>query len=278
MLAHPALAGELPQPGTLAHVARFLPRVHRAARQRASLVRHDELLVVFEGCAEAGAGGAGAVGAVEGEELRGRVGELDVGMERAAEALGEAQAGFAGGRGRAHDHGFAQALDEGHSEGVGQAVAYSWIDGQPVDHHQGFARNCQVGARAGGITRARRGQIDHRAVRHDAKEPGGAQRLHHLGVRGAPAGLERKRHHDSLPGGQREHTVHRPGHRVPADPAAAARAVRVPDARPQQPQVVVDLGRGAHRRAAGAGRVLLLDRHGGRDPFHRLDPRLAHAV
>ena len=77
---------------------------------------------------------------------------------------------------------------------------------------------------------------------------------------------------------QREHRVDDGLHGVRAHLAAAQRAERVADARPEQPQVVVDLGRRADGRARRLGRVLLLDRDGGREPVDRVDVGLLHAL
>ena len=60
------------------------------------------------------------------------------------------------------------------------------------------------------------------------------------------------------------------------DRAAAHVAMGVTDTRPQQPQVVVDLGDRADRRARVARRRLLIDRDRGRQPLDRVDVRLVH--
>jgi hypothetical protein len=53
-------------------------------------------------------------------------------------------------------------------------------------------------------------------------------------------------------------------------------AVRGPDPCPEQPQVVVDLGHGADRRARVARGRLLVDRDRRREAFDRVDVRLLH--
>jgi hypothetical protein len=77
---------------------------------------------------------------------------------------------------------------------------------------------------------------------------------------------------------QLQHRIDRRAHRVRVHAPVALRAVCVADARPEQPEIVVDLRGGPDRRAARLGRVLLLDRDRGRDPLDRVDERLLHAL
>ena len=60
------------------------------------------------------------------------------------------------------------------------------------------------------------------------------------------------------------------------DLLAAGGAVRHPDPRPEQAQVVVDLGHGADRRARVARGRLLVDRDRRREPLDRVDVGLLH--
>ena len=60
------------------------------------------------------------------------------------------------------------------------------------------------------------------------------------------------------------------------DLLAALRAERGPDPRPEQPQVVVDLGHGADRRARVARGRLLVDRDRRREALDRVDVGLLH--
>ena len=64
--------------------------------------------------------------------------------------------------------------------------------------------------------------------------------------------------------------------RLPGDRASADRAVRPADPRVQQPQVVVDLGDRADRRARVARGRLLVDRDRRREPVDRVDVGLLH--
>ena len=76
--------------------------------------------------------------------------------------------------------------------------------------------------------------------------------------------------------GQRHHVVDDLLDRLPGDRLAADVAVRVPDAGPQQAQVVVDLGHGPDRRARVARGGLLVDRDRRREALDRVDVGLVH--
>ncbi len=76
--------------------------------------------------------------------------------------------------------------------------------------------------------------------------------------------------------GQRHHAVGDLLDRLPLDRLAALGAVRVPDPRPEQAQVVVDLGHRADGRARVARGGLLVDRDRRRQPLDRVDVRLLH--
>ena len=74
---------------------------------------------------------------------------------------------------------------------------------------------------------------------------------------------------------QRQHLVDDLLDALPLD-GVAVRAVRHADPCEQQPQVVVDLGDGADRRARVAARPLLVDRDGRRQPVDLVDVGLLH--
>ncbi len=63
---------------------------------------------------------------------------------------------------------------------------------------------------------------------------------------------------------------------LPHDRAAALGTVRLADASPQQPHMVVDLVDGSDRRAGIAGGGLLVYRYRGRETFDEIDIRLIH--
>jgi hypothetical protein len=64
--------------------------------------------------------------------------------------------------------------------------------------------------------------------------------------------------------------------RLAGDRAAADRAMRPADARVEEPEVVVDLGDGADRRARVPRRRLLIDRDRRAEPLDRVDVGLLH--
>jgi hypothetical protein len=77
---------------------------------------------------------------------------------------------------------------------------------------------------------------------------------------------------------EREHARRHLLERLAADRRVAARAVRDADARPEQTQVVEQLGGGAHRRARATRDGGLLDRDRGREAVDRLDVGLRELV
>jgi hypothetical protein len=87
-----------------------------------------------------------------------------------------------------------------------------------------------------------------------------------------------ERRHDGGPGagGQRQDLLADALRGLGLDLLAADRAVLLPDPRPEDAHVVVDLGDGAHRRARVPGRALLLDGDGGGEPPQPLDAGPLH--
>ena len=81
---------------------------------------------------------------------------------------------------------------------------------------------------------------------------------------------------EARPLGQREDLVDDRLEALAGDRPAADRAVRPPDARVEQAQVVVDLGDGADGRARVPRRRLLVDRDRRREAVDRVDVRLLH--
>ena len=79
-----------------------------------------------------------------------------------------------------------------------------------------------------------------------------------------------------VPSGELHHLVDDLLGRLADDRAPADRAVRLADARPQQAQVVVDLGDRADRRARVARGRLLVDRDRRREALDRVDVGLVH--
>ena len=109
-----------------------------------------------------------------------------------------------------------------------------------------------------------------------AREAVGAQLLEQLAVLALAAPHDRREHHEARPVGELHHLVDDLLGRLAHDRAAADRAVRLAHARPQQAQVVVDLGHGADRRARVARGRLLVDRDRRREPLDRVHVGLVH--
>jgi hypothetical protein len=91
----------------------------------------------------------------------------------------------------------------------------------------------------------------------------------------APA-HERRQHHEARALLELHDLVDDLLGRLPGDRLAADVAVRMADARPQQAQVVVDLGDRADRRPRVARRRLLVDRDRRRQALDRVDVGLVH--
>ena len=114
------------------------------------------------------------------------------------------------------------------------------------------------------------------AVDLHAREALGAQLLEQLAVLALAPPHHRRQHHE--PGAllERHHLVDDLLGRLGRDRAAAVVAVRMPDPRPQQAQVVVDLGDRADRGARVARGGLLVDRDGRREALDRVHVGLVH--
>ena len=87
---------------------------------------------------------------------------------------------------------------------------------------------------------------------------------------------DRRQHHEAGALGQRHHVVDDLLDRLAGDRLAAAVAVRVADPRPEQAQVVVDLGDGADRRPRVSRGRLLVDRDRRREALDRVHVGLVH--
>ena len=110
----------------------------------------------------------------------------------------------------------------------------------------------------------------------DAREALGAQLLEQLLVLALAPAHDRRQDHELRALGQRHDLVDDLLGRLRRDRPAAVVAVRMPDPRPQQAQVVVDLGDGADRRARVARGRLLVDRDRRRQALDRVHVGLVH--
>ena len=114
------------------------------------------------------------------------------------------------------------------------------------------------------------------AVHLHAREALGAQLLQLLAVLPLAAADDRRQHHEARPLRHAHDLVDDLLGRLGGDRPPAVEAVRLADARPQEAQVVVDLGDRAHRGARVARGGLLVDRDGRRQPLDGVHVRLVH--
>ncbi len=175
-------------------------------------------------------------------------------------------------------HRVAVAFGEGGAQGVGEAAGRVLECGrisrhlQTVHHDQQFLRGGEV-VGLGQLIEVLQG-----AVLHDAHEALGAEALHHLGVCHLVAQAQGERDREARAGVEREQAIGDGLDAVGLQFAAADGAVRVPRARPQEAQEVIDLGGGADGGTRGARRVLLFDGDGGGEAVNEIDVGLLHAL
>ncbi len=216
------------------------PGLDRALLQALRAVGDDLVLVDDGQVAEAVALGAGAVGAVEREEIRiGVLGREPAGP--ALELLGEAELTAAFGP----DEDAALALLEADLERVGQPLPLVDAERDPVDEDVDGR-----GALGDGVE-VDDGPVDDRpgeAVLFEDREAAGARPRE--GDQGAGPG--------GLSGQLGDHAVDR----VAEDGAAALKAVDRPDAGEEDAEEIEDLGDRGHGRARVLGGALLLDGDG----------------
>ena len=108
---------------------------------------------------------------------------------------------------------------------------------------------------------------------HEAALPHVVEQVAELAL--APA-HDRREHLDARLLRPGEHRVGDLRRALPRDRGAVVGAVRNADPRPEQAEVVVDLGDRADGRARVLAAGLLLDRDGRREPFDRVDVGLLH--
>ncbi len=152
---------------------------------------------------------------------------------------------------------------------VGQALADVVAHHEPVDHDRDVVLVSLV-------EHDRLLEHPDPLVDLHAREAVRAQLLEQLAVLALAPAHDRCQHHEARALGQLHHLVDDLLGRLPHDRAPADRAVRLADPRPQQPQVVVDLGHRPDRRAWVARGRLLVDRDRRREPLDRVDVRLVH--
>ena len=152
---------------------------------------------------------------------------------------------------------------------VGQALAHVVAHHQPVDDDRDVVLVALV-------EHDRLLEHAHAVVDLHAREAVGAQLVEQLAVLALAPAHDRREHHEARALAELHHLVDDLLGRLADDRPAADRAVRLAHARPQQAQVVVDLGDRADRRARVARGRLLVDRDRRREPLDRVHVGLVH--
>ena len=247
------------------------PRGQRPLGQRLGGIGHHQLGIDLEPGAQPGAGRAGAVGRVE-REVPGRgVLEAEPAVG-AGQVLAEGDGLLLGAVGVDHHHlGHPFGQRQRRLQRLGQPAADVVPPDQPVDHHLDG-----VLLVAGQVELGPVGQLDGGPVHPGPGEPLLGQVVEQGAVLALAAPDHRGQHQEPGPLVHGQDPVHDllgalAGHRP-----AAVRAVGLADPGVEQPEVVVDLGHRAHRRAGVAGRRLLVDGDGRRQPLDEVDVRLVH--
>ena len=128
----------------------------------------------------------------------------------------------------------------------------------------------------GPVQPGRRIEIDDPTVHPRPHEAAGAQRFEDLVVLPLATPHQRSQQHEALAGRPGQDRVDHLAHRLRLEHDVVFEAAGIADPCEQQPQVVMNLGYGADRRAGVAGTGALLDGDGGREPLDVIDIRLVH--
>jgi hypothetical protein len=211
----------------------------------------------FDG-AQAVALGAGAHRVVEREEPRLELGER-ISALRASEARREhvLLAGFG-----LYCDGPAIGVAQRRLERLSKPLLCIRAHAQPVDHCLDRVLRVLLQPR-GGV------EIVHLAVDTGAREALRAQLVEQLGLLAAARRDDRRKHHQARVLGKPQHMVDHLRDRLGFERQAVVGTVRRPGTGIQEPQVVVDLGDRADRRARVVAGRLLLDRDRRRKPSIR---------
>ena len=247
---------------------RARPRRQRALADRQRRIGHDQLGVDLHLRAEPRAALARAVRRVEGEDPRLELGDDRpvVGAGELLRVQGDRALPFLG-DGLDLDHPVGQR--HGGLDRVGQALAQVAAHDEAVDHDRDVVLVLLVEDDL---------VLEHPQLAVDLRprEALRAQLLEDLAVLALAPAHERRQHHEARALLELHDLVDDLLGGLPGDRLAADVAVRMADARPQQAQVVVDLGDRADRRARVARRRLLVDRDGRRQALDRVDVGLVH--
>ena len=240
------------------------PRNERALIDGEARVGDEQVGVDLELGAEPGAAWARAMGSVEGEDPRLKLRERDA-VLRAREVLA-VQVGVAVDNGDLDE-----ALGEARRrlDRLRQALAEVRLHHEPVDHD--LDRVLELLVENDLLLEQALLAVD-----LDPREPVAAELLEHVAELALAAADDRRIDRELRPLRQRQHLLDDLVEALARDRPPADRAVRPPDARVEEAQVVVDLGHRADRRARVARRRLLVDRDRGRQPVDRVDVGLLH--
>ena len=233
-------------------------------RQRLAAVGDDHVGVHLQKHAEAGTGGTGAVGVVEGEHARRQFLDGDVAV-RAGVVLGKEHVLPAD---NVDDHQPARQLHR-RFQRIREALLYVRSHSEAIDHH--FQR---VFFRLGEFGRV--GYLIDFPVHAHAHEALLAHVLEEFCVFTLAGAHHRGHHLYARALGQRQHLIDDLIDGLLANLLAAHGAVRHAGARVEQAQVVVDLRDRAHGRARVFRGGLLVDGDGGRKAVDGIHVRLLH--
>ena len=245
------------------------PRHDRALQQGQRAVVDDQRRVNLKLVAQAGAGGARAVGTVEAEGARLDFGQADAAGD-AGELLAEGQVVLAFAPHRQHALALAQRRFHRFGDPVRFGVA---ADDETVNHDVDVVPLLLVQVQVVGLLDQHDFAVD--AEADEPAAPGGLEDLPVLALLAADLGGQQG-YAGGL--GQGQDGVDDLLHGLAGDGVAALGAVGPADAGEEQAQVVVDFGHGADGGAGVVGDALLVDGDGGREALDVVHVGLVHAA
>jgi len=251
-----------------------IPRADGAVAQRAAAL-DDELRVELHHAAQAGAGGAGAVRAVEAEGARLDLRQAEA-ANRAGEAFGEQPVtGVFGVRDvRDQHHAVAQAQRSLHRVSQARLLGILLARLGPADDQA--IHNCFDGVILVAIQLRRALDLVHLTVHACAHEASLADVLENALVLALAIHDQGRKEQEAAALRVFQQRVDNLLDGLRADLPAAVRAVRDADARIEEPQVVVDFGNSADGGARVAAGPALVDGDGRAEAFDLVHVRLLH--
>ena len=241
------------------------PGFDRAFAEREVGVRDDEPRIELQKAAEAVAGGAGALGAVEGEGVGGDLGIADV-VDDAGELLAVEQVFLLVHKIDEHE---AFGLAEGGLDAFREPALDAGLHHKPVDHDLDAVLLFFV-------HRDRFGKLFDRPVDPGAHIARGARGHELFPVLALASANDRRQDLDARAFGQGHDRIGHLLHGLGRDLPAALPAIGFADAREEQAQVVVHLGHGAHGGAGVLARGLLFDGDGRGEAVDGIHVGLVH--